>query len=423
MPLQDLTPQLRTRLNRVEHAVGIFVILASAILLCGFGFFIYHTAEQRGWFAIKARYFTYVGSGAGLQVGDNVTMMGFPRGQITQVKAEEPYKMPPGQEVYVEFEVLHEYYGYIWTVGSEVRFSDSGFLGKRVLDITVGKNGYATYLQNTVQLLDIQTLRNSPNLAHFDLGEEILGSTNQVIIKARTPLSKCLEQISALGRTNLWVLDMSKPTRKLASIWNDRLRRFEPVTASSKFQLPAEDTPSLSDRIQGVIVQVQDALPGILKLTNQIAVTLSNVTELTSNLNIVATEARTTVTNLAVITAQLRDPHGSLGEWLLPTNVNQHLDSTILQANVTLLNVDTNLQSLNTSLINLGDITSNLNVQVQSNSNMLAGINSTVVHADEFIQGLKRFWLFKHTFATPKTKPASTNIPPKVASPKADGSK
>ena len=32
MPVQDLTPQLRTRLSRVERAVGVFVILAANLV-------------------------------------------------------------------------------------------------------------------------------------------------------------------------------------------------------------------------------------------------------------------------------------------------------------------------------------------------------------------------------------------------------
>ena len=78
MPLQDLTPQLRTRLNKMERAVGWFVFLATALLLFGFGYYIYHTAERKGWFKIKAPFRVFVKSSAGLNVGDPVYMMGFP---------------------------------------------------------------------------------------------------------------------------------------------------------------------------------------------------------------------------------------------------------------------------------------------------------------------------------------------------------
>src|SRR5450432_3159879 len=117
MALQDLTPQLRTRLSRMERAVGWFVFLATALLLSGFGYYIYHTAERKGWFLIKAKFVTYVQSSSGLKVGDDVVMMGFPVGDITLIHA-----MPPGDQrnVRVEFEIRDTYFRYIWTGGSYV---------------------------------------------------------------------------------------------------------------------------------------------------------------------------------------------------------------------------------------------------------------------------------------------------------------
>src|SRR5256885_3238510 len=53
MALQDLTPQLRTRLGRMERAVGIFVGLATLLLLSGFLYYLYHTAVRKGWFLKK----------------------------------------------------------------------------------------------------------------------------------------------------------------------------------------------------------------------------------------------------------------------------------------------------------------------------------------------------------------------------------
>src|SRR5277367_387024 len=130
MALQDLTPQLRTRLSRMERAVGWFVFLATALLLFGFGYYIYHTAERKGWFKIKAPFFTYVQSSAGLNVGDPVVMMGFPVGRITLIKA-----MPPRDphNVRIEFVIQGQYdsFRYIWTGGSFIKVNSADFLGKR----------------------------------------------------------------------------------------------------------------------------------------------------------------------------------------------------------------------------------------------------------------------------------------------------
>ena len=64
MALQDLTPQLRTRLSHMERAVGWFVFLATALLLFCLGYYVYNKAESKGWGLVRARYYTYVKSAA-----------------------------------------------------------------------------------------------------------------------------------------------------------------------------------------------------------------------------------------------------------------------------------------------------------------------------------------------------------------------
>ena len=71
-------------------------------------------------------------------------------------------------------------------------------------------------------------------------------------------------------------------------------------------------------------------------------------------------------------------------------------------ANTLLVGVDTNLNTLieqvGLTLDNVANITSNLNVQVQANSNLLWGISKTVRDTDDFIQGLKHHWLLRSAF-------------------------
>src|SRR6266699_6195733 len=110
MALQDLTPQLRTRLSRMERAVGWFVLLATALLVFGFAYYIYNTAESKGWFKTKAPYFTFADRATGLKIGDPVKLMGFDVGKITHITAQ-----PPGDpyNVYVEFVIESPFYGYL----------------------------------------------------------------------------------------------------------------------------------------------------------------------------------------------------------------------------------------------------------------------------------------------------------------------
>jgi hypothetical protein len=142
--------------------------------------------------------------------------------------------------------------------------------------------------------------------------------------------------------------------------------------------------------------------------------------------------ARPLVTNLGVISANLRDPHGSLGNWLLPTNLQCSLSQTLSAASLTLIsansvatNADTQLTVLATemdrTLENLSLITSNLNKQVQVNTNILSEMSALITNTDHMISGLKRHWLLRSAFKEKKTNaPAGDRpslMPPKAPFP------
>jgi hypothetical protein len=116
------------------------------------------------------------------------------------------------------------------------------------------------------------------------------------------------------------------------------------------------------------------------------------------------------VTNFAVISAQLREP-GGLGVWALGTNGNGQMQGALTNVYALLVYTDTNLNQLTgeigLTLINVANVTSNLNVQVQANSNLLSGISKTVTDADDMMQGLKRHWLLRSAFKTKATNAPS----------------
>src|SRR5690242_16179099 len=117
MPLQDLTPQLRTRLSRVERVVGWFVLVASLLLAAGFAYYFYVTAERKGWFITKVPYYTYLKDATGLRVGDPVRLMGFDVGQVVEIEPTEAGNYWYNQNqfnVFVKFLIRQPYYGYIW---------------------------------------------------------------------------------------------------------------------------------------------------------------------------------------------------------------------------------------------------------------------------------------------------------------------
>jgi uncharacterized protein YoxC len=169
----------------------------------------------------------------------------------------------------------------------------------------------------------------------------------------------------------------------------------------------------VTERLQQVADLVQGAMPGILDMTNRVNLALSNVAALTQEAQTLLASAGPVLTNVATITDHLKEPKGSLGEWILPTNLNSQLLVTLASANETLTNAtrtiantDTNVTALTTNitetLVNLANLTSNLNQQVQANTNLVKGVSDLIQNADDMIQGLKRHWLLRSAF---KDKP------------------
>ena len=351
MPLQDLTPELRTRLSRVERAVGIFVMLATLLLLAGFVYYLHHTAERKGWFIPKVAYYTYLHTGHGLKSGDPVKLMGFDVGEITRVEAMAPFEP---YDVYIEFRVKSPYYGYLWS-DSKVKVAAADFLGGRYIELTKGVTGKPTVKEE--------------NQALFLLADA---------------------------------------ARDL----------YEPIAKRSRYGLEVVESPAVTDQLQAMVAKVEAALPGILGITNRVNEVLSNSATAIAHIDAAVLGAQPVLTNLAVITSQLRDPRGSLGEWIIPTNVNRQVQTALASANTTIVSANTNLVEvaavLKRVLEDSARITSNLNAQVQSNDKMLSQISTLVVNTDNLVQGLKKHWLLRGVFQKPTSQ---TNAPPTNAPP------
>lgn len=551
MALQDLTPQLRTRLSRVERLVGLFVGLATLLLAAGFLYYGYHTAQRKGWFVTKATYFTFVDGAAGLKVGDPVKLMGFEVGQITRIDAMDPFA---SYNVYVEFQLRDPYYGYMWT-DSRARVTPADFLGKRTLEVTKGTNGLPTYffhpiyqmtVQDALERKDIQTrvfagdvkltnrlvLARPPepvtrellqrldahgrtavrvadpagNTTMLDVARALQTGTysNRVCAeevedisyrtlaevwkpvtpatlqalaaagietirvadyfhKARpVPLKDALEweasayanhvfidevrdprngqllagiaqplsfnllaRIAEAGLTTVRVAERRPPTRRISGMYLDKLGCYEPYTNRvHKYWLLSDESPALTETAEALLAQVKEGLPGFLQLTNQLATVLNNAIGLTVQLDAILSNALPVVTNVAglashadelladlkpsvlhlqSITSLLTNAQGSLGDWLIPTNLNAQLQITLGNLNL----------GLTQTLANVAALSSNLNAQLQVNTNFLSQLSALIVDTDDLIQGLKRHWLLRSAF-----KPQKTNPPPVQPRPK-----
>jgi len=397
MPLQDLTPQLRTRLNRMEKAVGWFVFIAAVLLLFGFGYYLYHTAERKGWFKIKAQFKTYLQSSAGLKTGDNVYMMGFAIGNVTRIHA-----MPPGDahNVLVEFEVTDPYFRYIRSHGSVVKIN-AGLLGQSQVEVSRGNND--SFALAVTQPVFRKTLDELKQLVvtesnQWQLSQYVFDVRSNAVFIPYQPYDGLnvsnLEMLASLNLESnvVYAYNNTLNRNRVVAAWREDLHRYDfyDLEKDGPIELPAAESVPVAERLDKIIGQVETALPNIMSLTNKLAAVLDNA---------------------ASISGQLREP-GGLTLWALGTNSNQQFATALTNANTLMAGVNTNLNQLTdqigATLENLAGITSNLNVQLRGNTNLVGGAAKTMADVDDLVQGLKRHWLLRSAF-----KNKATNAPAK----------
>lgn len=428
--MQDLTPQLRTRLNRLERAVALFVIVATVLMLAGLYFYVRRTAERKGWFVVKLPYFTFVDSAAGLKVGDPVKLMGFDVGEVTLIDAQ-----PPGEfyNVFVAFTIRDQYNGYLWD-DSKARVVSKDLLGNRYLEVTKGTNGIPSFYFHPVRTNDVNALRAVASSGQLVLGEEIWDTTRQMLLeRADQPLTPALlDRLESNGVHSVLVVDKATRLEWPTHVWNDQVGRYEAFDRRKDkgYYLPPDEEPALQAVAARMLDDVKRALPNVLALTNRLQRLLDESANAAAEADALLTDARPAVRQLETITRNLSDPSGSLGRWLLPPEMNTNLarvlrgaDGTLANASLVLTNTDARLAELTASLgkalDELAGITANLRRQVDSNTNIVSHVSRLLVDTDHFVQGLKRHWLLKGAFRElDATRPPAQSAPRRAVSPK-----
>ncbi|MDB4745985.1 MlaD family protein [Verrucomicrobia bacterium] len=192
---------------------------------------------------------------------------------------------------------------------------------------------------------------------------------------------------------------------KLVGIYDGEA--YQPIAPDTKpFWLVSDETSAINDRAENLLSQVEQALPGIFALTNQLSGMLSNATRLTASLDRATIAAQPTIANMALISTSLTNSNGSLGQWLIPTNINQEIESTLTRAGTTMASADQNMtlavSNINLTLTTVATLTSNLNTQVAVNTNILHEISTLIVTANDFMESLQGHWILRSAFRKSK---------------------
>lgn len=417
MALQDLTPQLRTRLSRLERVVGIFVAIATLLMIAGLAYYIYQRAQTKGWGKRKLPYYTFVQNAAGLKIGQKVKLMGFDIGEVTVIEAQEPGAY---YDVFVAFEIIEPYDGYLWE-DSRAKVAASDFLGNRFIELSKGTNGPATYIFHPIREYTLQQAASLTPTNSLRFAAEVFdGGRTNLLVKIGSPFTgEALRVITeAASVTSISLYDTSITSKRATGLWDHQDARYrdpnENADTRKGYFLVPDEAPALNERLEIVASQVErmvavveGALPNVLELTNKIGRALDETANAAARADDLLADAKPIVANLTQITENLTEPNGSLGQWIIPADINQQLTQALANANVLLTNSDAQIttvaEELDRAIENLADITANLNRQVQRNTNIVSDVSKLIVDTDDMVQGLKRHWLLRSAF---KKKPA-----------------
>jgi len=345
MPIQDLTPQLRTRLRKVEWITGLFLGVTALLMLGGFVYFLKQTAEARGWFITYVPYYTYLNDATGVKQGTPVKMLGFTIGEVTEVTALElkerqtwDYYQTNDFNVFVAFKVTPKYAGYIF---AEHRVRISGFpvelAGGSFLELQPGGKSTvptAKMVNNEKAegvLWEKYAYTPSSNLLQYGAltnkqkGYYLAVDQSETLLAQAQRILKNADDITAFLRTDLprvtqdalQTLTFTRQT--IGALTNDVVLTLQ--TARLAVASLTNDLGGLIINARRITGQVADVLPG---LTNDLANTLATSRRLMDSVNeqlpAIAGNVNLTLTNLNVLL--LRDTNITANTSLLVSNVN-----------------------------------------------------------------------------------------------------
>jgi ABC-type transporter Mla subunit MlaD len=250
-----------------ERAAGVFVVVALVLLMAGFGYYLYRTAERRGWRVPRAPYYTFAQSGEGLAVGDPVFLMGFQVGEITIITAQ-----PPGSwyKVYVGFDIKRPYYGYVWS-DSKVRIAASGLLGQRRLELTTGYDGLPTVYEKDNHITELLIGGKREPFAP--------GGAPRAYVEPIEDLALTARAEKLLGQVESALPDILALTNRLNTV--------------------LDNSAALTSNANRLVTDIRPAVTG---LTARLDATLVSAN---TNLDVLAASLNATLLNLADITGNL----------------------------------------------------------------------------------------------------------------------
>lgn len=391
MSIQDLTPQLRTRLRKVEWITGLFLGVTALLMLGGFFYFVKQTAVTRGWFITYVPYYTYMPDATGFKPGTPVKMMGFNVGEVTEVnavgleaRASWDYYQTNNFNVFVAFKIKEPYFGYI---GADARVQIGGF----PVELAGGNFIELNPSSNNSMLTVVTNLPDGKRKwwSAWGRSQKSLGVLWDKY--AYTPEPKFAQYGALTNKQKGYYLELNRSETLLAQAQRI-LKNADEITAFLRQDLPQVATEAVNT--------LNSARSSINSLTNDVVLTLITAREAVASLT---NDLAGLVGNTRRITGQVADVIPGLTNDIARTlaSSQQLMDAVNLQLPSIAQNVNLTLTNLNVLLLRDTNIMANTSLLVSNVNNLLI-----------------RHWLFRSAFkpAKPAPKPRSPVMPSDPAS-------
>ena len=199
-----------------------------------------------------------------------------------------------------------------------------------------------------------------------------------------------------------------------AYAWKPRETNLAYLTepeAPKGYYLRADEEKPLPVRLTEIANQVNDALPGVFAMTNQVNIALGNLTNITAQLASVMPKVDGAIADARSLIGDLRpalQKPGGLGELILPTNLNAQMTLLVSNLNPGSGPLANTLSNVNQRLGDIGLTLTNVNRQLSQNTNLLADANKLTRDVGSLAGSietlLRKHWLFRSAFKTNEAK-------------------
>jgi len=261
--------------NKYERIAGLFILLA-AIGLAGLTTAV---IVQKGWFASKASYHTFLQTAGGIHIGTNVHIFGLKAGWVEDVELVSAGK------VKITFEVLEKYKSYV-TKDSHVQVIRPFVVGEKVIELSIGEEGQALVEEGgyvaSITGIDVVDLLSGRLLGPLmdtlsAIAEDMQMFTNTLNDRdLKTPLTKLVNQVEPLISN---MNNMSREVAKMTGSLNDKqllvknMQALQAVTEQLNAVMPEllEHAPEMAERMPVLINNMVEMSSEIHKLTPAMA--------------------------------------------------------------------------------------------------------------------------------------------------------